>query len=75
MASAIIIVYSRVQGYWTRSRVLLNPIFWIVNPIQIHLKNMIENPNPNPLFKMDLQSNPNPITIQQHLEKIKRINN
>jgi hypothetical protein len=25
---------------------------------------MIENPNPNPLFKMDCQSNPNPITIQ-----------
>ena len=26
---------------------------------------MIDNPNPNPIFKMDWQSNPNPITIQQ----------
>jgi hypothetical protein len=27
--------------------------FWIVNPIQIHRKYVIVNPNPNPLFKMD----------------------
>jgi len=26
--------------------------------------------NPNPLFKMDGQSNPNPITIQLFLEKL-----
>ena len=26
---------------------------------------MIDNPNPNPIFTMDWQSNPNPITIQQ----------
>jgi hypothetical protein len=31
--------------------------FWIVNPIQIHHKNVIDNPNP--------------ITIQLFLEKIK----
>jgi hypothetical protein len=27
--------------------------FWIVNPIQIHCKYVIVNPNPNPLFKTD----------------------
>jgi hypothetical protein len=43
---------------------------WIVNPIQIQHKHMIENPNP--LFKMDLQSNPNPITIQLLDKKNKR---
>jgi hypothetical protein len=30
---------------------------------------MIDNPNPNPIFKMDRQSNPNPITIQLFLEE------
>jgi len=30
---------------------------------------MIDNPNPNPIFKMDWQSNPNPITILLFLEK------
>jgi len=32
---------------------------------------VIENPNPNPIFKMDGQSNANLITIQQFLEKDK----
>jgi len=45
------------------------PLFWIVNPIQIYHKYMIDNPNPNPIFKIDWQSNPNPITIQLFLEK------
>ncbi len=43
--------------------------FWIVNPIQIHHKYMIDIPNPNPIIKMDWQSNPNPITIQLVLKK------
>jgi hypothetical protein len=30
---------------------------------------VIKNPNPNPIFKMDGQSNPNPITIQLFLVK------
>jgi len=46
-------------------------LFWIVNPIQIHHKYVIDNPNPNPIFKMDWQSNPDPFTIQQYLEKDK----
>jgi len=33
-------------------RLLLNPIFWIFNPIQIHQKYLIDSPNPNPIFKM-----------------------
>jgi len=43
--------------------------FWIVNPIKIHHKYVIDNPNPNPILKLDWQSNPNRITIQPFLEK------
>ncbi len=50
-------------------RLLLNPIFLINNPIQIHHKYVIDNPNP--IFKMDWQSNPNPISIQLFLKKDK----
>ena len=35
------------------SRVLLNPIFWIVNPIQILCEFMIDSSKPNPVFKID----------------------
>ncbi len=47
--------------------------FRIVNPIQIHHKYVIDNPNPNPLFKMDWQSNP--IPMQHFLEKFQRKKN
>jgi len=42
-------------------------LFWIVNPIQIHHKYVVDNPN----FKIDWQSNSNAITItiQLFLEK------
>jgi len=43
--------------------------YWIINPIQIHNKCAIVNPNPNPIFKMDWRFNPNPITIQLFWEK------
>ncbi len=36
--------------------------FWIVNPIQIYYKYMIDNPNPNSLLKTNRQSNPNIIS-------------
>ncbi len=39
----------------------------LLNPIQIHHKYVIDNPNP--IFKLDWQFNPNPITIQPFLEK------
>jgi hypothetical protein len=41
----------------------------LLKPIQINHKYMIDDPNPNSNFKLDWQSNPNPITIQLFLEK------
>ena len=43
--------------------------FWIVNPIQIHDKYVIDNQNPNQLSITDWQSNPDPIAIQPLVEK------
>jgi hypothetical protein len=43
---------------------------WKSNPTHIHCKNVIYNPNP--LFKVNWQSNPNPITILLFLEMIIR---
>ena len=45
---------------------LLNPIFWIVSLIHIQYKSVIEHSNPNSLFKMDWQSNSNPIQSQSN---------
>ncbi len=60
-------LYDRYSGCWSIQ------FFRIVNPIQIQYKYVIDNPNP--LFKMDWQSNPNPITIQHLLEKFQRKKN
>jgi len=47
-----------LYDYKVACRLLLNPFFWIVNPIQIYKKYVIDDPNL--LFKMDGQSS-NPI--------------
>ncbi len=44
------------------------PFVWIVNPIQVHLKFMIDNPKQNSLFILDWQYNPNQITIETALK-------
>jgi hypothetical protein len=41
------------KGIQGSKQALAQSNFFIVNPIQIQHKNMIENPNPNPLFKMN----------------------
>jgi hypothetical protein len=46
--------------------------FWIVKPIQIYHKYVINNPNPN--FKMDGQSNHNPTIIGKRYRAVNFLN-
>ncbi len=45
--------------FWEIQKLLLSPIFWIVNRIQIYHKYVIDNPNPKSDFGVGLS-----ITIQ-----------